>query len=281
MKEVVAYVETSHGYSQRRACGLTRQHRSTQRKPSTRDPRTELRQRMHEIVATRIRYGYRRVHIMLKRQGLAVGRNVVYRLYREEGLALRSKRPRRRKMVVQREARCQPKRPNEAWCLDFIHDQLSSGQKFRALTVVDVFTREGLAIEVGQRMRGEDVVGVLNQLVKQRGAPKYLFADNGAEFTGHMMDLWAYHHNVRIDFSRPGRPTDNAYIETFNGSLGDECLNLHWFETIAEARRLIEAWRREYNESRPHMALGNIPPQEYALQVGILKSPQGSIAVEN
>lgn len=279
MKAVVAYVTASHGYSERRACRLTRQHRSTQRKPSTRDPRLELRQRMHEIVATRIRYGYRRVHIMLKRDGWSVGRNVVYRLYREEGLALRSKRPRRRKMAVHREARCRPKRPNQAWSLDFVHDQLSNGQKFRALTVVDVFTREALAIEVGHRLRGEHVVEVLNQLVGQRGAPKYLFADNGAEFTGHLVDLWAYHHGVRIDFSRPGKPTDNAHIETFNGSFRDECLSVHWFETLAEARRLIEAWRQDYNESRPHMALGNIPPLEYALRAGTWHGPIGSMAV--
>lgn len=266
MKEVVAYVTASHGYSQRRACLLTRQHRSTQRKPSRRDPRTEIRRRMHEIVAVRLRYGYRRVHVMLKRDGWSVGRNLVYRLYREEGLMLRSKRPRRRKMAVHREARCQPKRPNEAWSLDFVHDQLSNGHKIRALTVVDIFTREALAIDVGQRLRGENVVETLNRLVKERGAPKYLFADNGAEFTGTLMDLWAYHHGVRIDFSRPGKPTDNAYIESFNGSFRDECLNLHWFETLAEARQLIEAWRQDYNESRPHMALGHLSPQEYALR---------------
>lgn len=266
MKQVVAYVTAHHGYSERRACALTRQHRSTQRKPSIRDPRLELRQRMREIVQTRIRYGYRRVQVMLRREGWAVSKNLVYRLYREEGLVLRSKRPRRRKMVVHREERFEPKRPNEVWSLDFIHDQLSNGDKFRALTIVDVFSREALAIEVGHRLRGEHVVDVMNRLVRTRGAPKYLFADNGAEFTGHLVDLWAYHHTVRIDFSRPGKPTDNAFIETFNGYLRDECLNIHWFETLAEARRLIEAWRIEYNESRPHMALGNIPPSEYALR---------------
>jgi putative transposase len=281
MKKVVAYVTACHGYSERRACALTRQHRSTQRKPSVRDPRLEIRQRMHEIARTRIRYGYRRVHVMLKRDGWAVGRNLVYRLYREEGLALRSKRPRRRKMVVHREARCCPKRLNEVWSLDFIHDQLSNGQKFRSLTVVDVFSREALAIEVGQKLCGEHVVEVLNRLVRQRGAPRYLFADNGAEFTGHLVDLWAYHHGVRIDFSRPGKPTDNAFIETFNGSLRDECLNVHWFETIADARRLIEGWRIDYNESRPHMALGNISPGEYALRAKTSTGPTGSNAVGN
>jgi len=265
MKEVVRYVTSCHGYSERRACALTRQHRATQRKPSRRDPRTALRLRMREITQTRIRYGYRRVLTMLRREGWSIGKKLAYRLYCEEGLVLRSKRPKRRKMAVHREARCQPKRVNEAWSLDFVHDQLSNGQTFRALTVVDIFSREALAIEVGQRLRGEHVVEVLNRLVRQRGGPKYLFADNGAEFTGQLVDLWAYHHGVRIDFSRPGKPTDNAFIETFNGSLRDECLNLHWFETIGEAKSLIEAWRLDYNESRPHMALGNKTPLEYAL----------------
>lgn len=274
-------MQASHGYSERRACALTRQHRSTQRKPLRKDPRLELRQRMHEIVRTRVRYGYRRVHILLKREGWTVGRNVIYRLYCEEGLALRSKQPRRRKMVVQRQARCQPKRPNEAWSLGFVHDALSTGQTFRALTVMDVFTREGLAIEVGQRLRGEHVVEVLNRLVRQRGAPQDLFADNGAEFTGHLVDLWAYHHGTRIDFSRPGKPTDNAHIETFNSRLRAECLNLHWFETIAEAKRIIKAWRRDYNESRPHMALGNRTPQEYALWISPSPLAKGSGAGEN
>jgi len=281
MKEVVAYVATSHGYSERKACKLTRQYRSAQRKSSTRDPRTEVRQRMHEIVATRIRYGYRRVHIMLKREGLVVGRNVVYRLYREEGLALRTKRPCRRKMAVHREARCRPTRANEAWTLDFIHDELSSGQKFRALTVVDIFTREALAIEVGQRLRAENVVEVLNWLVRQRRAPRYLFADNGSEFTGHLVDLWAYHHGVRIDFSRPGKPTDNAYIETFNGSLRDECLNVHWLDTIAQARHLIEARRGEYNDSRPQAALGDLPPSEYPARAITSMPPIGGIDAGN
>ena len=136
----------------------------------------------------------------------------------------------------------------------------------RALTVIDVFTRECLAIEVGHRLRGDNVVEVLNRLVRFRGAPKALFADNGAEFTGQMVDLWAYHNKVRMDFSGPATPTDNAHIESFNGSLRDECLNVHWFETLTEAQEKIEWWRRDYNESRPHITLGNIPPAEFALQ---------------
>lgn len=203
MKEVVAYVVTHHGYSQRRACGVVRQRRSTQRLVGRRDPRTTERQRMREIAAARVRYGYRRIHVLLRREGWALGKNLVYRLYGEEGLTLRRGRPKRRKMVLHREARCIPVRVHEAWSLDFVHDQLSNGQKFRALAVIDIYSREALAIEVGQRLRGEDVVAVLNRLVYRHGAPRYLFADNGGEFTGRLVDLWAYHPGVRMDFLDP------------------------------------------------------------------------------
>jgi putative transposase len=260
----VDYVIDCHGYSKRRACDLAQQHRSSQYYRSRLDPRTELRQRMREIANTRVRYGYRRVRILLNREGWQAGKNLVYRLYKEEGLALRKRPPRRRKMVVQREARFKPRKANEVWSLDFVSDALGNGKRFRALTVVDVFTREALAINVDVLLRGEHVVATLNRLVAQRGKPKYIFADNGAEFTGRLMDLWAYHHGTRIDFSRPGKPTDNAFIETFNGSLRDECLNAHWFDTIDQAKKIIEAWRIDYNESRPHMALGNVPPSGFA-----------------
>ena len=278
MKQVVDYVRASHGYSERRACRLTQQHRSTQRKPLWTDPLTELRQRMHEIVATRIRFGYRRVHIMLKREGWQVGKHIVYRLYREEGLCLRAKRPRRRKMAVHREARCKPSGLNQAWSLDFVHDQLSSGAKIRLLTVIDVYSRECLAIEVGSRLRGEDVARVLNRLVYLRGAPQALFADNGAEFTGQIVDLWAYHHKVKMDFSRPGKPQQNGFVESFNGSLRDECLNINWFASLAEARRLIEAWRRDSNESRLHMAHNGQSPDEFARNAGLCHGGKVKIA---
>lgn len=266
---MVAYVISHHGYSERRACRLARQYRSVQKYQSVLDPRTALRQRMKEIAATRVRYGYRRIQVMLNREGWQAGKNLIWRLYKEEGLALRKKLPKRRKMVVQREARFKPRQANDVWSLDFVSDEFGNGQRFRALTVVDVFTREALAIDVGVRLRGEDVVQTLNRLVAQRGKPKYLFADNGSEFTGRLMDMWAYHQGTQLDFSRPGKPTDNAFVETFNGSLRDECLNVHWFESIAHAKKIIEHWRLDYNESRPHMALGNVPPGKFALQVRV------------
>jgi putative transposase len=158
--------------------------------------------------------------------------------------------------------------PKEVWSLDFVADQWADGRRFRALTVVDVFTRESLAIEAGQSLKGEDVVGVLNRIRTNRGTPKVLFCDNGAEFTSQMMDLWAYQNGVQIDFSRPGKPTDNAHVESFNGTFRAECLNAHWFTSRGEAKQIIEAWRREYNESRPHRALGERTPNEFAGQVG-------------
>ena len=186
------------------------------------------------------------------------GKHLVYRLYREEQLQLRCKRPKRRKMVVARRERLQARRPNEAWALDFVADQLVSGCRFRALTIVDVFSPEALAIAVGQRLGADNVVDALNRLVAQRRAPKVIFADNGGEFTGRLLDLWAYHHKVQIDFRRPGKPTDNSFVESFNGSLRDECLNVNWFESMDDAKQSIEAWRVEYNESRPHMGLAGL-----------------------
>ncbi|WP_413227339.1 IS3 family transposase, partial [Burkholderia cenocepacia] len=165
---------------------------------------------------------------------------------------------------------------NEVWSLDFVADQLADGTRLRALTVVDIFSREALAIEVGKRLRAEDVVSVLNRLVAQRRAPRFLFADNGSEFSGRLLDMWAYHYKVQIDFSRPGKPTDNSFIETFNGSFRDECLNLHWFESLAEAKREIEAWRRDYNETRPHMALKELTPGEFARQYSLRPTAEGS-----
>jgi putative transposase len=266
-RDAVAYMTGHYGISQRRACRLVKQARSNEFYCSRKDPRKDLRQRMREIANTRIRYGYRRVHILLKREGWQLGRSQAYRIYAEEQLQLRSKLPKRRKMIVQRRERIQPRSPGEVWTMDFVADELSHGGKFRILTVVDVFTRQALAVEAGSKLRGENVVEVLNRLAALHGAPKYVFVDNGSEFTGRLMDMWAYHHGVRLDFSRPGKPTDNSFVETFNGSLRDECLNVHWFESLTEAKRILEAWRRDYNESRPHSSLNDLTPVEYAIKI--------------
>nr|WP_111946505.1 IS3 family transposase [Burkholderia gladioli] len=280
-RDVVAYVVSHYGLTMRRACRLLKQPRSVQYYRSVKDPRPELRSRMREIAYTRVRYGYRRVHVLLRREGWQLGRNQAYRLYCEEQLQLRSKLPKRRKMVVTRMAKIVPVKPNDAWSMDFVADQLADGSKFRTLTVVDVFTKEALAIEVGQRLKGEHVVSALNRIVARRGAPRHVFVDNGSEFSGRLLDMWAYHHRAKIDFSRPGKPTDNCHIETFNGAFRDECLNLHWFETLGEAKAIIEAWRRDYNESRPHSALKDLAPAEFARQLALLPGPIGPETPEN
>jgi putative transposase len=146
---------------------------------------------------------------------------------------------------------------------------------------MDVFTRESLAIEVGQKLKGEDVVATLNEIRLRRGVPKFLFCDNGSEFTSQIMDLWAYHNQVRIDFSRPGKPTDNAHVESFNGTLRAECLDVHWFATLTEAKQVIEGWRREYNDSRPHRSLGERTPSEFACQIAVKDDLTGSQAAGN
>lgn len=159
--------------------------------------------------------------------------------------------------------------------------QGADGSKIRTLTIVDVFTKEALAIEVGQRLKGEHVVSALNRIAARRGAPRHLFVDNGSEFSGRLLDMWAYHYRAKIDFSRPGKPTDNRHIETFNGSFRDECLNLHWFETLGEAKAIVEAWRRDYNESRPHSALKELAPAEFARQLVLSVGPSGPETPEN
>jgi len=280
-RQAVAYIRDHYATSRRRACRLVRFHRSVLYYRSIRDPKLALRARMRELAQARVRFGYRRIHVLLRREGWTLGRNQVYRLYAQEALQLRSKLPRRRKMIVLRRERFEPRRPNDAWSMDFVADQLVNGQRFRALTIVDVFSREALAIKVGQRLRGEDVVQVCNQLVAQRRAPKRIFVDNGSEFSGRMMDLWAYHHGVRIDFSRPGKPTDNCFVETFNGSLRDECLNVHWFETLEEAKAKIEQWRQDYNETRPHQALNELAPAEFAARIEDLESTTRLETAEN
>jgi putative transposase len=196
----VDYIVSHYGVNMRRACKLMKQSRSVQYYQSVKDPKLALRGRMRELAHTRVRYGYRRIHVLLKREGWQLGKNQTYRLYSEEQLQLRSKLPKRRKRVLTRQVKIKPTKPNEAWSMDFVADQLANGTKFRTLTIVDVFSKEALAIEVGQRLRGEHVVATLNKLAMQRCAPKYLFVDNGSEFSGRLLDLWAYHYQARIDF---------------------------------------------------------------------------------
>ncbi|AIY41381.1 Mobile element protein [Collimonas arenae] len=223
-----------------------------------------LTMRIREITATRIHYGYRRVHVMLKREGWQDNVKRVYRLYREQGLSLRLKRPRRNRTARLRQPKSLVTAMNQIWSMDFVADALFDGRRLRMLTVVDNHTRECLAIEVGQSLKGENVAMTLNQIAATRGLPETIKSDNGSEFISKVMDRWAYERGVELDFSRPGRPTDNAKCESFNGRLRQECLNEHWFMSLDDAKQKIEAWRKEYNESRPHSALQWATPAEYA-----------------
>jgi len=215
---------------------------------------------MKEICATRVRYGYRRVHVMLRRDGWRINQKKTRRIYRELGLQLRNKPPKRCVKAKLRDDRKVATRPNETWAMDFVHDQLATGTKLRVLTIVDTFSWMSPAIVPRLSFRGADVVDVLEAVCRGTGFPATIRVDQGTEFVSRDLDLWAYQRGVTLDFSRPGKPTDNAFIEAFNGLFRVECLNAHWFLNLADARKKMEDWRKYYNEGRPHGAIGQKPP---------------------
>jgi putative transposase len=262
-RTLVEFLMEQFRVSERRSCRLIHISTSVYRYQATRDGQVSLRMRIKEIASVRVRYGYKRIHVLLRREGWEVNHKRVYRIYCEEGLNLRAKRPKRRVSAAHRVKSPPATCLNESWSMDFVTDSLFNGRRFRCLTVVDNFSRECLAIEVGQRIRGEDVVRVMDQLMTTRGVPRRIHVDNGPEFISKDLDRWAYENNVTLDFSRPGKPVDNAYIESFNGSFRDECLNVNWFLSLEDAREKIESWRRDYNEWRPHSSLDNLTPRQY------------------
>jgi len=263
MRERVADLEEAYWVSERRACRVIRICRSSHRYRSHRRDDRALRLRILEIAETRVRYGYRRVQVLLRREGWRVNHKRTYRIYCQEGLHLRRKRPRRHVSGSRRMVRPEVRRPNACWSMDFVVDSLFNGHRFRALTIVDNYSRECLAIEAGQSMTGAEIAAVIERLVKERGAPDRIQCDNGSEFISRALDKWAYENGVTIDFSRPGKPMDNAMIESFNGSFRDECLNVNWFLSMEDAREKIEKWRRDYNEFRPHSSLGDLTPRQF------------------
>jgi len=263
-RELVAELQVAYEVSERRACQVLRFSRTTQRYKSVRDDQAVLRIRLRDLAAARVRYGYRRLHTLLRREGWLVNHKRIYRLYSEENLTMRTRSPRRHVSCKRRLTRSQPGRANESWSMDFMSDQLFDGRRIRVLTIVDNFTRESLAIEAGRRFTGHDVAKVLTRIGTERGLPRTIRVDNGPEFVSKALDQWAYWNKVELDFSRPGKPTDNAYIESFNARFRIECLNQNWFLSLEDARQRIESWRIDYNEQRPHSALGNLAPDEFA-----------------
>jgi putative transposase len=261
-REMVDHVRTAWQVSIRRACRALPVERSSYHYRSRRAGQAPLSKRIKEIAETRVRYGYRRIHVLLRREGWMVNHKRVCRLYREQGLQLRNKTPKRRVKAKLRSDRATAKAANDIWAMDFVHDQLFDGTKIRALTIVDVLSRVSPAIGVRQSYRGHHVVETVERGAAEFGYPKTIRVDNGPEFVSKELDLWAYLKGVTLDFSRPGKPTDNAFIESFNGKFRTECLNANWFLSLDEARAKCEAWRRDYNEVRPHSAIGNRTPIE-------------------
>jgi len=246
--------------SQRRACRVLQLDPTSYRYKSRRPAQATLESKIKEICQTRVRYGYRRVHVLLRREGWMINHKKSRRIYRELGLQLRSKTPKRRVKAKLRDDRKEATRAHETWAMDFVHDQLATGSKLRILTVVDLFSRFSPVIDPRFSYRGEDVVATLERVCADVGYPDAIRVDQGSEFISRDLDLWAYQNNVTLDFSRPGKPTDNAFIEAFNGRLRAECLNTHWFLTLEDAGKKLENWRRHYNEVRPHGAIGNKAP---------------------
>ena len=255
----------SRGVSERRACSYASIQRSTCRYRSRRTDRSELVVRLRELAAARPRFGYRRLHVLLRREGTAVNRKLVYRLYKQEGLAVR--RRKRRKLRAERPAPPPPAtQPNERWAMDFVHDYLGDGRRLRTLNVVDTFTRECLAIEVDTSLPGARVTRALDAILWAYGVPRVITVDNGPEFISRALDRWAYQHGVTLHFIQPGKPTQNGHVESFNGRFRDECLAQADFPTLPRARAEIEAWRVDYNEQRPHSALGYRTPAAFAAE---------------
>jgi len=263
-RAAVAYAQERFGCSQRRACRLVGSCRSTIRyRPRQHGDDPTLRTRLRELAGQRPRFGYRRLHVLLRREGIVVNHKRLERVYREEGLAVRRRR-RKSLTPVRRGRPAPPQHANEQWALDFLLDALASGRKLRVLSVIDVFTREALALEVDTSLPGSRVVRVLDRLLAERDRPVQLVLDNGPELISRALEAWAHQHTVVLHFIDPGKPIQNAHCESFHGRLRDECLNEHWFLGLGDARRIVETWRQDYNRERPHSALGYHTPVEFA-----------------
>ena len=269
-REAVRFIVERHGLSERRACGLIQIGRSTWSYRSRRPPDDDIRSALKVLAAKRPRYGYRRLHVLMGREGHRMNHKRLYRLYRSEGLAVRRKK--RKRLTRERTPMPPLARTNERWSMDFVHDRFGRGRKFRTFNLVDEFSRECPAIEVDTSIRAARVIRVLDCVADERGLPDEILIDNGTEFTSRALEEWAHRRGVKLHFIRPGKPNDNPYIESFNGKFRDECLNENWFTTLDDARTTIETWRRDYNQVRPHSSLNNMTPEEFANAAAGLRS---------
>ncbi len=261
--------------SRRRICGLIGVAESSQRYVSRRNDEP-LRERLREAAREKPRWGYRRLQIKLEEKGLHVNHKRLYRVYREAGLTIRRKK--RKHLLRVGAVRSAVTAENQEWALDFVHDAAESGRKFRALSVIDVYTRECLALEVDTSFASRRVTRVLEQIIAERGTPQAIRCDNGPELTSRHFLAWCIERKIELVHIEPGRPMQNGHVESFHGKLRDECLNASWFGNLFEARAKIGAWRKEYNEERPHSSLGYLAPREFARRMAALRSPTAPCA---
>ena len=246
-----------------RACRLAQFSRAAWYRRSTARDQTALRLRIRELAYARPRFGYNRLWVLLRREGWPINRKRVRRLYRLDGLQVRMRVRRRKHMALHRGPAPVPGGLQERWSMDFVHDQLADGRPFRVLTVVDQWSRQSPVLEPALGIRGQDVAAVLDRVIGRGPPPRSITVDHGTEFMSRALEDWAYQRGVQLDFIRPGKPVENAHIESFNGRLRDECLNVHQFLSLADARVKIEAWRVDYNQVRPHGSLGHLTPTEF------------------
>ena len=265
---------TCLGRSIRKACLFVGLPRASYDYKPVKDRDDELREKIRELAHQRRRFGCPRIHLLLRREGLVVNHKRTERIYREEGLSLR-KRRRKKTAAINRVILPAPERPDERWSMDFVTDSIVTGRRFRALVIVDDYSRECPVIEVDTSLGGARVVSVLERLAEIRGLPEVITIDNGPEFAGKVLDEWAYLRGVKLNFIRPGKPIENAYAESFIGRLRDECLNENWFISLKHARGIIESWRIDYNEGRPHTSLGGLTPREYVENTGKILTAVG------
>ena len=268
------WAQEAYRISERHAAKLVQLAISTLRYRSRKVFDEVLRRRLRELAGTHVRYGYRRLTVLLRREGWHVNAKRIYRLYREEELIVRTKQ--RRKLARRQRAltTAVATRPNERWSMDFVSDKFGDGRSFRILTVIDQFTRECVGLEPDRSMTGKKVTEGLERAKQERGSlPESITVDNGSEFSGRVLEAWAMANDVQLCFIRPGRPVENGFIESFNGRLRDECLNVEWFSSLDDARQKLAKFREHYNHQRPHSSLADLAPVAFAQQIAALRSP--------
>ena len=259
----MSWAITDKGYSQRRACSLVSLDRKSFRYVSRRPDDAVIRRRLRELASERRRFGYRRLHILLRREGIELNHKKLYRLYKEERLTVR-KRGGRKRALGTRAPMAIPQGSNQRWSLDFVSDSLVDGRRFRILCVIDDFSRECLATVVDNSISGIRVARELDRISEIRGYPCMVVSDNGTELTSNAMLEWQEERGVEWHYRAPGKPMQNGFVESFNGRLRDECLNEHLFSSYSQARGIIQRWRHDYNTERPHTSLDGLTPNEFA-----------------